>query len=148
MKSLDIGGSENPYLRRRYILPKNNLFSIYLHQMLRDDDVALHDHPGANISIILRGGYVEHLFAWNPVPGAPLPPVITKRRRPGQIICRRARMAHRLTLPAEDASVWTIFIFFRKWRDWGFWCGPTARWVPRQEFREGEHGEIIGKGCG
>ena len=41
-----IGGAERPYLRRWWVIPRNRLFNVYLHQFLRsDDDRALHDHP-------------------------------------------------------------------------------------------------------
>ena len=33
-----IGGAERPYIRRWWIIPRNKLFNIYLHQVLRDDD--------------------------------------------------------------------------------------------------------------
>ena len=57
-----VGGVKQPYLKRWYIIPRNTFFNIYLHQFLRDDDDrALHDHPSDNLSIILRGSYIEHL---------------------------------------------------------------------------------------
>src|SRR3546814_20880058 len=59
--SFVIGGEDNPYLRRWYIIPRNRWFNVYLHEFLRDDDDrALHDHPWVNLSILLRGQYVEH----------------------------------------------------------------------------------------
>ena len=55
-----IGPKDAPYLRRWWIIPRNRLFNIYLHQILRsDDDRALHDHPWINCSIILKGRYME-----------------------------------------------------------------------------------------
>jgi hypothetical protein len=56
-----IGGTENPYLLRWWVIPRNRWFNIYPHHMLRDDDPrALHDHPWWNVSIVLKGGYMEH----------------------------------------------------------------------------------------
>ena len=33
-----IGDPADPYLRRWYVIPRNPLFNIYLHQILRSDD--------------------------------------------------------------------------------------------------------------
>lgn len=107
--------------------------NIYLHHILAsDDDRALHDHPWDNLSIVLWGGYTEHLFAYPPREGQPLPPVITKRRRPGSIVYRKAEQAHRLELNprwksellnnGRERPCWSLFITWRKRREWGFWC--------------------------
>ena len=149
LKPFCIGGDADPVMRRWFILPRNKVFCIYLHQMLRDDDDrALHDHPGDNVSVILRGGYNEHLFFYPPIAGERLPRTFVRRRKPGRIIYRKAEMPHRLTLPEGATSAWSLFIVWRKRREWGFWCGPSARWVPWQEFRTGDRGELAGKGCG
>jgi hypothetical protein len=120
------------YLHRWYILPRNRWLCIYLHRMMHDDDDrGLHDHPGANISLVLRGGYDEHVFAYRPSQSLTwLPYTIIKRRRPGRLIFRRAATAHRLTLPTGVKESWSLFIMFRKWREWGFWIDDgTVRWV-------------------
>jgi hypothetical protein len=58
---LVIGGDANPYLRRWYVIPRNPVFNIYLHEIVRsDEDRALHCHPWINLSILLEGSYVEH----------------------------------------------------------------------------------------
>src|SRR3546814_13935116 len=81
---ITIGGEDNPYLRRWYIIPRNRWFNVYLHEFLRDDDDrALHDHPWVNLSILLRGQYVEHTAT-----GATL-------RRAGAIKFRLPTAAHR-----------------------------------------------------
>lgn len=47
-----IGGFQNPYLLRWYVIPRNPVFNVYVHLFLRsDDDRALHDHPWANLSV-------------------------------------------------------------------------------------------------
>lgn len=152
----------SPYLRRWFLTPWSSddhrlkdrrLPNVYLHQILRsDDDRALHDHPWDNISIILWGGYVEHVFERPPVEGMEMPPVTTKRRRMFSIVRRKAEDAHRLELyrtkPKQrcyktksreqgglawgthyvvrtfpkDIPCWSIFITWRKRREWGFWC--------------------------
>jgi hypothetical protein len=136
-------------MRRWYLIPRNRVFCIYLHNMLHDDaDWALHDHPGANISVILRGGYREVQFSRRPVEGEGLPPVCIKVRWPGQVVFRAAKTAHRLELLYPSGS-WSLFVVLPKLRDWGFWCGAAkARWVPWQEFAAGESGELVGRGRG
>jgi hypothetical protein len=149
LKPFCIGGEADPYLKRWFILPRNKVFCIYLHQMLHDDDDrVLHDHPGANISIVIKGGYDECVFGGKPIPAQKLPWTIWRRRSPGKIIYRKAEMAHRLSLIDDRSPSWSIFIMFRKYREWGFWCGPIARWVPWQKFTAGDRGELVGKGCG
>lgn len=136
-----IGLPENPYLLRWWIIPRNRFFNIYLHKFLRsDDDRALHDHPWWSCSIILRGGYREHL------PGG-----LIKLRHAGRIIFRRAEQAHRVELYGVYITrpAWTLFITGPKVREWGFHCPQGWRhWrdfigVPVGEAR----GDEIGKGC-
>ena len=57
-----IGPAGDPYMRRWWVIPRNKWFNIYLHNIMRsDDDRALHDHPWTNVSVLLRGSYLEHL---------------------------------------------------------------------------------------
>lgn len=138
--NLVIGGDSNPYLRRWFVIPRNRWFNIYLHNIVRsDDDRALHDHPWWNLSIILRGGYLEVI----PTPGA-----TTKHvwRGPGSIVARRPKAAHRLVVSPYSAPVWTLFITGPRLRAWGFWC-PRG-WVHWQDFTAGPNGETVGRGCG
>jgi len=145
-----IGNPQAPYMRRWWVIPRNRLFNIYLHNILRsDEDRALHDHPWWSCSIILSGGYIEHTPR-----GAFL-------RKPGMIRCRRASASHRLELIRDkdfriiDGFVnslrpaWTIFITGPRVREWGFHC-PQG-WRHWREFigvKEGEQrGDEIGPGC-
>src|SRR4051812_18802461 len=82
-----IGSRDNPYLLRWHVIPRNRFFNIYLHKFLRDDDDrALHDHPWASCSIILKGGYIEHQ------------PERSFRRKAGWFYFRKATQAHRIEL--------------------------------------------------
>jgi hypothetical protein len=146
-----IGGKDNPYLLRWWIIPRNRFFNIYLHKFLRDDDDrALHDHPWASCSIILKGGYIEHQ------------PEGVYVRKPGRIYFRRATQAHRIELHRgywcswcanvwhPDSSepgrpAWTLFITGPKIREWGFHC--PEKWVHWRDFTTGQNGELVGKGC-
>lgn len=132
-----IGGGDRPYLRRWFVIPRNVVFNIYLHQFLRsDDDRALHDHPWWNASILLNGRYVEHTIAAGGI----------NRRveyRAGDIKLRHARYAHRVEL--IDGQCWSLFITGPRLREWGFHC-PLG-WRHWKEFTATEDSGQIGKGC-
>ncbi len=163
-----IGQADRPYLRRWWIIPRNRYFNIYLHQILRsDDDRALHDHPWWNVSIILKGGYFEHM----PAKRGPFKQTM-KWRGAGSIVLRRARAAHRLELNIEPCAYhggrnateeqavdcedynavpcWSLFITGPKIREWGFIC-PKG-WRHWREFigvpSGNAKGDEIGPGCG
>lgn len=133
-----IGGSEDPYMRRWWLIPRNRWFNIYLHQFCRsDDDRALHDHPWWNLSVLLRGEYTEHTIDAGG---------INKRivRHAGDLKFRLASTAHRIELHA--GSCWTLFITGPRIREWGFHC-PNG-WRHWKIFTAGPRGETIGRGCG
>jgi hypothetical protein len=146
-----IGGPPaRPYLRRWHLIPRNRWANVYLHQIVADDDAVLHDHPWANLSWVLAGGYYESSFAGPPAPGQPLPPLRRHWRPPGSLIARRAGAAHRLALmrtaAGQPAPAWSLFITGPHCRDWGFWCAGAggARWVPWRDYTAGER---AGRGC-
>lgn len=140
-----IGGTERPYLRRWWLIPRNPVFNIYVHQFLRsDDDRALHDHPWANLSVLLRGGYIEHTVSGSRELQAPA----VRVRLSGNFAHRIELLQQRLApWPAFHMQpCWTLFITGPRYRSWGFHC--QDRWVPWQEFTApGDEGGI-GKGCG
>ena len=141
---ITIGGETNPYLRRWYLLPRNRACNLYLHQFLRsDDDRALHDHPWANLSILLDGAYVEVVATRGGT-------TVGRRRDAGCLVARGPRRAHRVALFAgEDGvprPVWTLFATGPKLRAWGFWC-PGRGWVHWRDFTAGPRGETVGRGC-
>ena len=134
-----IGQPGNDYLRRWFIIPRNPIFNIYLHQFMRsDDDRALHDHPWWNVSLLLDGEYIEHTMPQGGVN-------VRKRYGAGDLKFRTARYAHRVEL-IDGKPYWSLFITGPKYRTWGFHC-PT-RWVPWQEFTKPENPGEIGRGCG
>jgi len=134
-----IGGEDRPYLRRWWVIPRNKVFNIYLHQFLRsDDDRALHDHPWANCSMLLRGSYTEHTIAAG---GIEKREVLTA----GNVRLRwSGRMAHRIEL--HDGPCWTLFMTGPRYRSWGFHC-PQQGWVPWERFTAADDPGAIGKGC-
>jgi hypothetical protein len=128
------GPPDNLYLRRWYLIPHNRWYNLYLHQFLRsDDDRALHDHPWWNVSVVLRGAYVE---------------VTHYGRRtiwPFRPVCRLAAAAHRVELIARR-PVWSLFITGPKQREWGFHCPNGWRhWTQYVAVRPG--GNALGRGC-
>jgi len=138
-----IGGHERPYLLRHFLIPRNPVFNVYVHQFLRsDDDRALHDHPWLfNCSILLEGAYFEHTPA-----GAFL-------RSEGQWKFRWGGAPHRVQLrhdARDDASgaeipCWTVFITGPRIREWGFHC-PQG-WVHWRKFTDSRDSGSIGAGC-
>lgn len=133
-----IGGADNPYLLRWFLIPRNPWFNIYLHKFLRDDDDrALHDHPWSFLSIMIRGDYIEFRETGFSIRCAP------------SIAFRRATDRHRVKLFKDgDKSepCWTIVITGPKKREWGFWC-PKG-FVPWTKFVDQTDSGNIGKGCG
>lgn len=132
-----IGGTDNPYILRWWVIPRNRFFNVYLHKIMRsDDERALHDHPWWNLSIVLRGGYEEIM------------PRATKWRGPGSVVLRRATAAHRLVIPIRNGGIrfcWSLFITGPKIRDWGFHC-PQG-WRHWKIFVAESDTGNIGKGC-
>jgi hypothetical protein len=133
-----IGGEDDPYMLRWYVIPRNRWFNIYLHKFLRDDDDrALHDHPWVSLSFALSGEYIEHTARY------------TKRRGRGSVVFRTATHAHRIELVRKDGEpvpAWTLFLTGPKVREWGFHC--PRRWVPWHEFVSETDAGNTGKGCG
>jgi hypothetical protein len=127
------------YLRRWWAMPRNDYLNVYIHEMwVDDDDRALHDHPWANTSIVLEGGYLEHT------------PQGVHERFPGDVVTRQAEDAHRLVLRRDGAGViipaLTIFSTGPKVREWGFHC-PKG-WVNWREFTDERDTGKVGRGCG
>ena len=153
-------GADDPqgaYLRRWYLLPRNRFLNVYLHHFLRDDDDrALHDHPWAWASLLLRGSYIEHTIAAGGVHHK-------RARNAGSLKFSLPSRAHRIELaqvPDPDvvysnpyswtrttaAPCWTLFITGPRVRDWGFHC-PDQGWIHFLRFtKPGSVGER-GPGC-
>lgn len=132
-----IGGKEDPYMRRWWVIPRNKVFNIYLHHFLRsDDDRALHDHPWVNLSILLYGSYVEHTIAAGGVESA-------VRYEEGAMKARLASAAHRVEL--TEGPCWSLFITGPVVREWGFHC-PRG-WRPWKQFVDERDTGSVGRGC-
>lgn len=139
-----IGDPERPYLRRWWIVPRNEGCNVYLHEILRsDDDRAGHDHPWANTSFLIDGEYEEVLFD----PLEPWREARRVRRVAGDVARREATDTHRLIVPEGGRAI-SLFMTGPKVRDWGFWCPDGRGWVHWRDFTAGEAGELVGRGCG
>ncbi|SKS53190.1 hypothetical protein [Mycobacteroides abscessus] len=124
---LAIGGEDDPYLLRWYLIPRNKRLNIYLHQFIRsDDDRALHDHPWWFWSFVLAGHYYEHRADGRRI-----------KRHWASIAYRAAKTRHRVELPKSNDPMslleredccWTIVVTGPRTRDWGFWC-PGGRFI-------------------
>jgi hypothetical protein len=134
-----IGGHDNPYMIRWFLLPRNSFLNAYIHLFLRsDDDRALHDHPWSNVSILLEGGYIEHRIEAGGIH--------TKAKRVAGEFCIRlsGKIAHRIEL--DQGPCWTLFITGPRYRKWGFHC-PDFGWVHWKLFTASDDTGKIGKGC-
>jgi len=140
----DIMKSEsNIYLRRWYIFDCR-WFGLKLHKIMLSDHDCVHDHPWDFISIILKGGYVEHteIEKTNNLSAEYLISKhgyeeykklyckkVSKIYHPGQILFRRAEHRHKLEI---HQPCWTFVITLKRRRKWGFWT--KTGWVHWKNF--------------
>ena len=135
-----IGPPDNPYMERWHLIPRNKWFSVYLHKISRsDDDRALHDHRADNLSIILKGSYIEHTYAFWDSPRLFANGYTSQTYdfiKAGMVRFRKAETPHRLELPIDasgkEVPVWTLWIKFKERREWGFW--PDNVWMHWQSY--------------
>lgn len=122
------------YLRRWWVVPRNDFANVYLHEFRRsDDDRALHDHPWASTSVILSGRYLEHT------------PEGSFLRAAGDVVSRPAEALHRIEIFEGEAPV-SLFFTGPAVREWGFACGHG--WVHWRDFVDARNSGNVGRGCG
>jgi hypothetical protein len=145
-----IGGADDPYLLRWWLIPRNPVFNVYLHCFVRsDDDRALHTHPWLfNLSWLLRGQYRE----WSTE-------TRFDDRIAGDVKFRWGAAAHRVELFRAGLAVgnapprpvgrpmpcWTLFVTGPRVRQWGFLC-PQGFVHWKRFTATGDKG-AIGQGC-
>lgn len=124
-----------PYLIR-WNLFECRFFSIKIHKILLSDYDCQHDHPWAFISLILKGGYVEHATLKQMVQTCDdFYRTVTEDVRvsriygPGSILYRPAEYTHKLEI---HQPCWTLVVTFRKVREWGFYT--PAGWLPWRKY--------------
>jgi hypothetical protein len=115
----------------RWHLLKWRGWQLCLHNIRRsDDDRALHDHRGNNLSIPLWRSFHEVLaVGWHPGLNPAQLPHRVHRRWPFCPIFRPAELPHRLVI---GRPVWTLWLRYPPRREWGFWC-PKG-WVHWLKF--------------
>lgn len=123
-KKVIINCDHQPYLHRWFVV-RYAWLGIFIHKFIRsDEDRALHDHPWPFIVIPIWRGYIEHSEKQIPFLGNPKARLKTRvKRRVQPILGTRIRPAtfrHRVEL-LKDKPSWSIFIRFKRWREWGFW---------------------------
>lgn len=118
MKRQRLGRPECPYMER-WVL-NLGLFSIRLHHWFRSDDKrAEHDHPSWFLTLILKGSYTDQ----------------GELLTPGTVRFRRATYRH--VVDVTSGGVWTLLIFGRKTRDWGFWVRRASgklKWTKSNKY--------------
>jgi len=131
-----IGGADDPYLLRWWVIPRNRVFNVYLHCFLRsDDDRARHTHPWLfNLSWLLRNQYREWFGD---------APADYTDRVAGDWKFRWGAAPHRIEL--TDGYCWTLFVTGPRVRQWGFLC--PAGWVHWKKFTAPGDAGAVGKGC-
>lgn len=131
------------YLERWHLGPYGSSANAYIHRFSGDDvDGVLHDHPYDNVSVILSVGYIEHSHA-KPLTIGRHGKYLTTwiRRSPGEVIERKATVAHRLALIDGQPAI-SLFLPGPRYREWGFHC-PEG-WKHYKEFLTPNGGRI---GC-
>lgn len=117
------------YLRRWMLTPEIGgrkwPWRLYLHNIVRPDaGRAPHDHPAWFVTLILRGGYTELEYDRNGTF------VRAVRRGPG-FVFRRATYVHRII--SVRPNTWTLSLWGRYSRQWGFWPSPGV-FIPDAEY--------------
>lgn len=163
---LTIGPRSDPQTLRWHLFRWRG-WQFALHKWMRsDDDRALHDHSGHNISFILTGGYWEVVREW--MDGTPAGPefdprewvyngdgefyrLVRKFRWPLVPYFRRADLPHRIELPSDGKPVWTLWLRWPPIREWGFYC-PRG-WKHWKDYLAEDYNQpgsesTVGPGCG
>jgi len=132
------------YLRRWWVIPRNEGCNIYLHEITKsDEDRAGHTHPWNNTSYLIEGEYVEVVYS-RQTPWAELDRF---HRKAGDIVERTADHCHRLIVPEGGRAV-SLFITGPKIQEWGFWCAEGERFVHWTDFVDMTDSGKVGRGCG
>ena len=115
-----------PYLDRYYVFLKDRNrfpFNITLHKVMVSDEPVLHDHPWGYATLILKGGYWEHMPLTNETTGGVVGSTRVWRG-PGHFRIRSADDLHWLELEKDEAGneipCWSLFFMGKKKKEWGF----------------------------
>jgi hypothetical protein len=109
------------YMRRW--IARTRFGTLRLHNILKSDEGRdFHDHPFSFVSLILKGGYIEHrpgceCRAGEFYEGQPVTSRACASYTAPALVCRRAEDMHRLEL---IGSAWTLVVSGPYRREWGF----------------------------
>lgn len=95
-------------------------FNAMIHNFRASDDPILHNHPWPWCTIILKGGYWEHLKDGS-----------RNWRAPGSIVFRSADTYHWVELE-PGIYPWTLFMHGKRCNKWGFW--ENGAWVYWKDY--------------
>ena len=129
--------NKEPYLVRYYLLFRNRdssfPFNIFIHRFIKGDDDHVHDHPWGYFTYILAGGYHETVCTVNEKEDKQC----THWRAPGFYQKVSPHHIHKITLDSNAPPCWTLFVPFRRSRNWGFYTkdgdGKTI-WTEADEY--------------
>ena len=115
------------YLHRRFLLPRNRFFNIYLHKFLSSDEAdALHDHPWHSLSFLIRGLLVETTETQNGV-------LVHEVLKAPLMKFRSATYKHRLsTVGIPPKPPMSVIFTANVIRNWGFWC--EEEFIPWDQY--------------
>jgi hypothetical protein len=114
----DIHRGETILFRRWYLTPRRWPWVVLVHHFLSPDvDPDPHDHPWPFWSLVLKGGYLEEVYAAG---GAGARLVRQVVARPGTARYRSADHVHKVAR-LLTGSCWTLVVTFGRRRTWGFW---------------------------
>lgn len=123
------------YMHRYYLFLKDRTkfpINVTLHKIVKSDDPIFHDHPWPYMTIVLKGGYWEHVPVFNKQ-GEQFAEV-THWRGPGSIIKRKAKEFHWLELDESVGPATTLFFMGPQQRDWGFLI--KNKWIHWETYLE------------
>jgi hypothetical protein len=126
------------YMQRDWLIPPTGNLAIRIHHILsNDNDRAFHDHPWANVSVVLKGGYWE-LMPEHENQDPALDKIYYSRvwRKEGDIITRKATTRHRLELEDGKPAV-SMFIMGPYEQQWGFYS-PEGKVYWREYLNDWE----------
>ena len=126
--------ANEPYLERYYVFLRDRKwfpFNVFLHKFLKSDPDDVHDHPWPYATLILKGGYYEHIPNFNPA--GTLVGHTRYWRGPGHFRFCRSTSYHRIEL-AEGVECWTLFMPGPQRREWGFLV--NNQWIHNEHYLE------------
>jgi len=125
--------NKEPYLIRYYLLFRNRNssfpFNVFIHRFIKGDDDHIHDHPWGYFTYILSGGYNETICQGDAQ--------TTHWRAPGFYQKVPSKHKHKVSLDPAAPTCWTLFVPFRRSRDWGFYKKDEAGksvWIEANEY--------------